>query len=454
MRIKNKIQRIYVLFVLCSIFMMSSKGAHAQCNADFELYNSPCSYLTNFVDLSTAGPGHTIISWLWDFGDGGTSTLSNPTYSYGGPGTYFVTLIIDTDLGCSDTITYINHFSQHVIADFSDSTLCDYTAYFTDLSTAGPDHTIISWTWEFGDGFYSNIQHPVHTYLVPGTYTVTLTVEADLGCYDNITYDVVIPEHIAAAFSDSSTCYNITFFKDLSTAGPNHTIISWFWVFGDGGTSSLQNPVHTYTVPGTYTATLIVEADLGCIDTAWHEIFIHEIPEANFTADTACCGTPTQFTDLSIPGEGNTIMGWVWEFGDGGFSSFQNPTYTYLDPGIYMVHLTIFSDCGCMDTVYHEVVAEDHAKVETRGTTDPQLIVYPNPLKDVAEISFKLIHPARVNVEVINTSGTVVARITDEQYQSGTHQLRWNSEDLTAGLYILKMMVGDKIYTSKLVKNP
>ena len=372
MRTKNKIQGIYVLLLACSILLSGSKNVQAQCNADFDYFNSHCNYnITYFADLSTSGSGQ-IISWLWDFGDGGTSSIPDPLHFYAGPGTYSVSLIIETNLACFDTTTY----------------------------------------------------------------------------------DVVISEHLEAAFTDSITCHNTAYFSDLSITGPDHTIISWSWDFGDGYTSTLQNPSHTYTVPGTYTATLIVEADLGCIDTARHDIFIHEIPEANFTADTACCGTPTQFTDLSIPGEGNTIMGWGWEFGDGGFSSFQNPTYTYLDPGIYMVHLTIFSDCGCMDTVYHEVVAEDHAKVEEGEISNAQLIIYPNPLKDVAEISFKLTHPASVNVDVINTSGTIVARITDEQYQSGTHQLRWNSEDLTAGLYILKMMVGDKMYTSKLVKSP
>jgi PKD repeat protein len=124
-----------------------------------------------FTDLSTGGP----TSWLWTFGDGGTSTTQNPQHTYTAPGLYTVTLNATNEYGSDEEIRtdYITVYAP-VTAQFSANVtggIAPLTVQFTDLSTGGPT----AWSWSFGDGNTSAAQNPVHTYTTAGTHTVTLT---------------------------------------------------------------------------------------------------------------------------------------------------------------------------------------------------------------------------------------------------------------------------------------
>ena len=131
---------------------------------------------------------------------------------------------------------------------------------FTDLSVNGP----VSWTWNFGDGNGSNDQSPTHTYAATGTYTVSLTVADGGGNVDTETKSayIVVADPSVAEFSATPTTGSAPLpvsFQDLSGGTPT----SWQWTFGDGGTSSAQNPSHTYTTPGTYDVTLTIDGPGG-----------------------------------------------------------------------------------------------------------------------------------------------------------------------------------------------
>jgi PKD repeat protein len=132
-------------------------------------------------------------------------------------------------------------------------------------------------------------------------------------------------------------------FTDQSTNTP----IAWSWEFGDGGTSSLQNPVYIYASAGTYTVKLTVSNADGS-NTLAKQNFVtataNTQPVANFIANPSSGKAPLSvtFTDQST----NTPTAWSWEFGDGGTSSLQNPVYTYAAPGIYTVSLTVSNGYG------------------------------------------------------------------------------------------------------------
>ena len=149
-----------------------------------------------------------------------------------------------------------------------------------------------------------------------------------------------------ANFSDSSQCDYDVYFTDLST--PNATSITdWSWTFGDGGTSTVQNPVHTYGSFGTYNVSLVVTNSNGCIDSITLPVVVRPAPIADFTADTACAGTPTQFTDLSVSNS-SPISTWAWTFGDGNTSAVHNPVHIYTVAGTYTVTLIIETVSGCL----------------------------------------------------------------------------------------------------------
>ncbi|ANE50713.1 PKD domain-containing protein [Flavisolibacter tropicus] len=137
-------------------------------------------------------------------------------------------------------------------------------------------------------------------------------------------------------------------FQDLSQGGAK----IWKWDFGNGATSSKQNPSTTYFDPGTYTITLTIfnadETDSSkIVKTAYITVF--DPPQAEFVSDkqSGCSPYFIQFSDLSTSPFGTTIKGWKWEFGDGGVSTEQNPRYNYKRAGSYTVTLTITNDQGC-----------------------------------------------------------------------------------------------------------
>ncbi len=138
-----------------------------------------CVPLTvQFTDLSTAGSS-VINQWLWDFGDGTTSTAHNPSHIYTAAGNYNVTLRVSTTAGCSKTLTKTNYIRTNngVIANFTNSspTGCKLpiTINFTNTSTGSGT---LSNLWNFGDGNTSTATNPTHTYNSTGNFTVTLTV--------------------------------------------------------------------------------------------------------------------------------------------------------------------------------------------------------------------------------------------------------------------------------------
>jgi PKD repeat protein len=208
----------------------------------------------NFTDQSTG----QITSWSWTFGDGGTSTAQNPSHQYTSAGTFTVSLTV-TGPGGSDGETKTNYITvtgpPPPVAAFSGSPTsgcAPLTVGFTDESTGD----ITSWSWTFGDGGTSTAQSPSHQYNSAGTYTVTLTVTGPGGSdSETKTNYITVTGAPVAAFTGSPTSGDVPLtvsFTDQSTGGAT----SWSWTFGDGGTSTAQNPTHEYTAVGTYTVTL------------------------------------------------------------------------------------------------------------------------------------------------------------------------------------------------------
>ena len=241
-----------------------------------------------------------------------------------------------------------------VTSDFSASTTegCSpLVVCFTDLSTGNPT----SWLWDFGNGNQSPDRNPCAIYIVPGTYTVSLTVSKS-GSSDTktVTNLITVFQDPTANFSASDTlgCSPKTItFTDLSTPG-DAAIVSWNWDFGDGNTSTQQNPIANYTNPGCYRVVLFIQDANGCT----HEYSVDDLicilpaPTADFEAvPNFSCTYPADitFTNLSSGGSGVTYL---WDFGDSQTSAQENPTHTYTSAGSYTVELTITDAAGCSNT--------------------------------------------------------------------------------------------------------
>jgi gliding motility-associated-like protein len=322
---------------------------------------SGCSpQVVNFQDLSTGNP----TSWSWDFGNGNTSVLQNPTATYFIPGTYTVTLTATNATG-SNTLTRTQYISVYDIpsVNFSvdnQSGCFPLRVQFTDLSTAGAGNTNISWQWDFGNGITSTLQNPFVVFLAAGTFNVTLKVTNDKGCVKTISRPnyITVTTGVTAGFTNTqpTVCQppaDITFTN--TSTGP--AVLSWFWDFGDGNTSTLQNPVHQYsgTGGGNFTVTLVTTSTAGCQDTVrtTTPITIGGITTSFTNPDSVCTNTIASFTNTSSPAPASAF----WTFGDGGTSTLINPTHVYTAPGTYTVHL-YNTYANCTDSAIRTIVAK------------------------------------------------------------------------------------------------
>jgi len=297
--------------------------------------NAPLT--VKFTDLSIGNP----TSWKWDFADGSTSTEQNPVHTFTSAGTYRVVLEITRGGDSDKSTTAVINVGGVPVTDFvADQTSVSTTdkIHFTDKSSNSPT----TWLWNFGDGSESSEQNPVKTYTVKGVYTVSLFTRNANGRDTEVksNYINVGMSPIADFFTDTNayqranTIRMVKFF-DISQNSPT----SWVWDFGDGQTTSEQNPKHIYSTGGTYTVSLTVKNKFGEDTKVVKDLLnIGEGPKVDFKADNTVVGVmrTVRFTDLSS----NSPNTWLWDFGDGTTGTGQNPDHEYSATGVYDVILT------------------------------------------------------------------------------------------------------------------
>lgn len=293
--------------------------------------------------------GNANLNYQWSFGNGNTSTQTNPTQMYTNPGQYLATLIVIGPGLCSDTVTQIVNVPPTPIANFIVPGSCGLAGQILSTSTITPPGFITSYQWNLGNGQTSNQPNTNYTYSGPGIYNVTLIVNSNQGCSDTISQPVTIWSIPTAQFTHTPTCFGIPFtFVDQSTI-TNSQIIGWNWSLGNGQTSIQQNPTHLYNTNGQYPVTLIVTGQGGCTDTISDLITVYPKPTAAFVLPDSC-GMIAPFTDLSL----FNIASWSWNFGDGNTSNQTSPTHTYQTNGTYQVQLIVQNTDGCLDTLVQE----------------------------------------------------------------------------------------------------
>jgi len=309
-----------------------------------------------FTDTSTESP----TSWAyakknlthttWEL----FSTSQNPSHIFV-MGNWSVNLTSTNEFGSNiSQSTWINVTVQKPVAAFtSDPNPSGQgnSVTFTDQSTFSPT----SWDWDFGDLTpHNSTQNATHTYTNPGVFNVTLTVSNDGGS-DSITHQQTVLGSVAANF----TSYVITGiypmylqFTDTSLYATNYQ-----WDFGDGNTSTLQNPSHNYEVCGYMTVSLNASNSFSSdIETKTNYVYndcnatLPYNPPPSPSISAQFVGSPTyaqspaniSFTDVSTS-TATTITNWNWSFGDGEVSNLQNPVHQYSSPGIYTVSLNASS---------------------------------------------------------------------------------------------------------------
>jgi gliding motility-associated-like protein len=398
---------------------------------------------SRFADASTVSSGY-IAARAWSFGDGASSTLSNPAHAYLIPASYAATLTVTSDKGC------VHRLSQaakvHVLpqADFEVAPACEGSpSIFTGKSSIASGERL-SYSWAFGDGTSSTEEHPQHTYADGESRWARLQVQSAIGgckdavektnmqvdaasvggavsgngehclgeasgeltlsgytgsvigwqrreeggswqnvaqtfpllSYANLTKTTlyrarvkngVCPEAASdsvqalvhpipqAAFTVADVCLGEeSRFADASTVSAGY-LVARAWSFGDGASSTLSNPVHTYLNPASYAVTLSVTSDKGCVHRLTQAARVHVLPQADFDATSVCVGFPSSFTGRASIASGETLS-YLWELGEGATSTLRSPRHTYVSSGVKQVRLRVQSSTGgCRDSVERQI---------------------------------------------------------------------------------------------------
>lgn len=318
-------------------------------NADFTVSTPGTCRPPTPVSFTNTSTGTGILSYQWDFGDGGTSVQANSTHTYTTAGTFSVKLVVRNNNGCIDSIIKPNAITIGTVsaAFTSPSVICAGKS-FTILNNSSPPPS--SSNWNFGDGSFSSDINPVKTFTTPGNYTIKLV--SNFGaCADSVSKNIQVLAKPVTDFTGSNT----SACKPPLTASFTQTAIgavSYKWLFGDGDSSSLINPFHTYTSLGNFTVTLITTNAAGCTDTLKRDSFVRILPPQVTISNIPKEGcVPFSFQPAIRIVSTDSIANYFWDFGDGRTSTQPNPVNTYISPGTYTIKLFYTTTGGCADSV-------------------------------------------------------------------------------------------------------
>lgn len=322
--------------------VVTNQGVTVDFSAD-KTYSCSAPLTVNFTASTSSAQ---VITYQWDFGDGGTGSGKTATHTYTQTGVYTVLLTAAVNGGGCQSIvtkkTYIN--VGNFTSDFTIPQGCaNVPLTFKNTSNPLPQ----SATWTFEDGTVINGINATHSFNSPGTYQVKV-VNNFGGCSDSVTQSITTYPSPKANFQADSQFYcgspASVPFQNLSQGA-----VSWKWNFGDSDSSASQQPTHTYSNGGYYNVSLIATNSNGCTDTANKPKYIHiDAPNLQFNASPGFGCIPLNTTFSLPPGSAGDISSYNWNFGDGSApSNSATPSHQYTIQGNFTVALKVTTSSGC-----------------------------------------------------------------------------------------------------------
>ncbi len=325
----------------------------------------------SFDASASADADGWIVNYAWDFGDGGTASGVTATHAYAAAGLYPVLLTVTDNDGLPGTATKaVNVGAQPIppVADFVFSPAAPVAGdavHFDASTSTDADGTIVSYSWNFGDGANGAGVTADHAYVSANTYTVTLTVEDSDGLTDSLSKPVdvspaPIPPSAAFGFTPASpVAGEVVHFDATASSDPDGSIASYAWDFGDGGTGSGVQTDHSFAA-GTFAVQLTVTDTDGLTDSVSHSVVVSPVPLppiAAFGFDPAAplVGDAVHFDASSSSDPDGWIASYAWDFGDGAIGSGVGFDHAFSAVGDFTVTLTVTDNDGMTDTVSHVV---------------------------------------------------------------------------------------------------
>ncbi len=330
-----------------------------------------------FTNLSTiAGGTVNDMSYVWNFGDGGSSTLVNPAHIYASAGPFLVKLSAKSSAGCThdSAIKFTNIYSQPKAGfTYSPPNTCtgDSLTFFD--TTKAPGSTVTNWYWTFSDGTTSNIKNPGKKFTTVNA-SAKLYIKTAAGCFsDTATRNITFYQLPTALFNiTGTTCQGQTFNLNNQSVANSGILTNWYWYFGNGTSASYTNGnsfTRKYDTSGSYTIKLVVKNDKGCVsDTAKIKVNIISAPTVKFGLPFICVNDPFGvFTDSSSITGGGTLSH-LWNFGDinatptnPNTSLAVNGQHHFGTAGPYNITLQVGTTTGCTSSLTKQLIVNSQA---------------------------------------------------------------------------------------------
>ena len=394
---------------------------------------------------STAIIGSTAVSgdtYKWISKPSGyTSTTSTDTISPSVSRVYYLTETVSAT-GCSnsDSITITVNPSPKPSAGTASKICLGDSVKIGMTANAGNTY---SWTSN-PSGFASTASNPIVRPTATTMYYITETNSSSCSKTDSVL--ITLNPSPITSFDFDGTCLGQTTILSDSTKISGSSISAWAWDFGDGFKNKSQNPKHSYAKTGTYTVHLVTTAADGCKDSATSVLTVYPAIDPKFTwANTG--GRNIQFT----PND-STAASYNWDFGDGSIANSIKPLYTYGADGKYNVVLIVSNGKGC------SAKDSDSVLVKLTGINEVtadnfKCIVYPNPFKEQVILDYDLAKSSHIKITVYAMDGREISTLTDTKQDAGNYKIRFAPTDnITQGIYILKMQIDDRIITKQLLR--
>ena len=436
----------------------------------------PCTLVASFTSVpdpnhalrikftNTSTPAAPTDSVRWTFGDGTSVTglqsdpnVANPTHNYTQSGVYNVCIRVKKNSSIPGIALCVKELCKITIVQSPCNTQVNFSmhrdslsprkVYFTNLTIVTTTNAIAKWS--FGDGTYSGTWNTAHEYAQPGTYRVCLTIQTEPNCIREKCDTIIIPV-------PAPSCKELSVFKFEKFSNdnqkykfiPEHILndVQYTWTFGDGTGSHDPIATHRYAQPGIYIACLTAWRGPNCASTTCKEIRV--LPQIN--CDSIHVGYNYQ-RDPVVPNKiyfyanaNYPILDQTWTITRLAPATTppvilhqNNPVYVFHDTGYYRVCLKAITLGGCVKE-YCNVI-----RIERVVNTVCELQAFPNPATTVVNVNVVLALSGTIDAYVYNSMNVLVK----EKHQAGiagTNIVSININDLTAGLYTIKVIYGGK----------
>ncbi len=439
------------------------------CNAAFTYSISQNTVFFTPVDSSIYGG-------FWNFGDGTTEVSFAASHAYGSPGTYTVYHIIqDSTSHCQDSS------EQTVQVNFSPSCSISMQVFgdsnYRGASPVNPDtYTFIAYpnlvgsvlkslTWTIDSSVVSNDESIGHTFNAVGQYNVCVQLQTYSGCVASACKEIVVTRIDSCNLNASFTYQTLSSGQDSTTIGfspsPQDTSLSYRWYFGDGGSSSMENPEHVYAGKGIFTTFLSISKSFGtnnCQSNYSGQIYINVGPADTCSVSIGYSATPGKQNVIAfVANGGQPITAEQWTITKLPDSilvttiSSLNPTYVFTQTGTYIISLVATTQAGCVNAAYLQINIDSIQEINGSPISVQELMTYPNPANNQVRLSIPLFANAPILVNVYTVSGKLI-RSTQVQGVAGSNLVTLPVDNLPSGMYYIEIQTGNTISRSRFTK--